>query len=120
MKLLPTVYHSVSEVIRANADSETADEIISAINARVLVSALNLLRVKAGITQAEVAEGMGCQHAKVSKLERGQDATLSLGDVVAYSRAIGKGIKLVIGDGEGLTVEIEGRVEPTDQERVRN
>jgi Helix-turn-helix domain len=119
LNIIPVAYNSVSELIRATMDPEIADEFDARQGARELVRSLALLRMGQGITQAELAIKMECGQTKVSKMERSQDANLNLGDVVAFARALGKAVKLVIGDGEGLVVEVEGRPEAPNRKRVQ-
>jgi transcriptional regulator with XRE-family HTH domain len=119
MTLIPVVYYSVRDMLRGTLDPEDAADTIAYLDARLLVNKLVLLRITQGMTQAEVAERMGCQQAKVSKMERSEDANLGLGDVVAFAKALGKGVKLTIGEGEGLAIEVEGKIEATERKRVR-
>jgi transcriptional regulator with XRE-family HTH domain len=119
MKLIPVAYNSVRDMLKGTLDPEDSDRTIAYLDARELVRSLIVLRIGQGVTQVEIAGRMGCGQAKISKLERSQDADLGLGDVVAFAKALGKGVKLVIGEGEGLTIEVEGRPEVADRKRVR-
>jgi transcriptional regulator with XRE-family HTH domain len=106
-------------MLRATLDPEEVDRVVSQLDARELVRSLIILRMTQGLTQGELAARMACGQTKVSKIERSQDSDLGLGDIVAFARALDKGVKLVIGQGEGLTIDVEGRPEVTDRERVR-
>jgi predicted XRE-type DNA-binding protein len=119
LKIDPQSFNSVQDMLRATLDPEDADRIVSRIDARELVRSLVVLRMTQGLTQGELAARMDCGQTKVSKIERSQDADLGLGDIVAFARALGKGVRLVIGQGDGLTIEVEGRPEATGRKRVR-
>jgi predicted XRE-type DNA-binding protein len=119
LKFDPQTFTSVQDMLRATLDPEDAAPIVAQIDARELVRSLMVLRMTLGLTQGELAANMECSQAKVSKMERAQDADLGLGDIVAFARALGKGVRLVIGQGDGLTIEVEGRPEATGRKRVR-
>lgn len=53
-------------------------------------------RVRAGLTQSQVAEKMKCTQSRISKLECSQDADLSLGEVREYAAAVGLKLKMTI------------------------
>ena len=52
-----------------------------------LTTALAVARTKAGITQTQMAEHLGCTQSAVSKLEAGTDGALTLSQILAYSKA---------------------------------
>lgn len=102
-------YTSVAAMVRATVDDPGfADEFEQRSADRRLVRALAALRASQQLTQAEIALRMGCTQAKVSKLESSDDADLSVGDVLAYARAVGHNVRIVIGPSSGLQVEIQG------------
>jgi transcriptional regulator with XRE-family HTH domain len=120
MKILPKSYGSVKELVRATLSPEFADYFEAYVAERELVTSLERLRISKGITQAEIAALMGCGQAKVSKLERSMDADLKLGDVIAYAKALGMGIRLAVEAGTtGFVVEAKGRPKETGRKRVR-
>lgn len=54
-----------------------------------LVRCLIGMRAQAGLSQAEVAKRMKCSQSRVSKIEHGFDEDLSIGDLQAYTSAVG-------------------------------
>lgn len=54
-----------------------------------IIDRLMLERVRAGLTQAELARRLGTSQSWVSKLEASEDADLTLGDIERYSAALG-------------------------------
>lgn len=66
------------------------------VEAARIVTELLALRTERGMMQAEVAKRMGCGQAKISKLEAGTDAQLSVGELCAYLKALGISARLVI------------------------
>jgi predicted XRE-type DNA-binding protein len=118
MTISPVAFNGVRDMLRATLDPEDSAEIIARLDARNLGQALMIARMMRQITQAEMAEKLGCTQSKVSKLERGRDVDHLLGDLVAFAGAVGKRIRLVLEDGEGLAVEVQGRPEATGRKRV--
>lgn len=57
---------------------------------------LVLGRVRAGLTQGQVAEKMKCTQSRISKLEASLDADLSLGEVREYAAAVGLSLSVAI------------------------
>ncbi|GEM_PF-710827 len=66
------------------------------VEAARIVTELLALRTERGMMQAEVAKRMGCGQAKISKLEAGTDAQLSVSELCAYLKALGISARLVI------------------------
>lgn len=64
-------------------------EVEENISKTKLVSALEEIRVRKGMTQKDVATKMGISVSKVSRFEASEDADLRIGDVKAYMQAIG-------------------------------
>ena len=64
-------------------------EVEENISKTKLVSALEEIRVRKGMTQKDVAAKMGISVSKVSRFEASEDADLRIGDVKAYMQAIG-------------------------------
>ena len=54
-----------------------------------LVRCLISMRAKAGLTQSEVAQKMKCSQSRVSKIEHGLDDDISIGELDAYTKAVG-------------------------------
>lgn len=70
-------------------DPAMADRVRAHAAACQLVTMLMNLRLARGMTQTDIARRMNVSPSKVSKLEASNDASLRLGDIVAYVRAIG-------------------------------
>jgi len=64
----------------------------------VVVSHLLSLRVSKGRTQEQVAQSMGCDASKISRLEAGTDEGLKWMDIVGYSQAVGVDFRLAFED----------------------
>lgn len=64
------------------------------IQLSTVVSHLLSLRVGKGLTQEEVAQTMGCDASKISRLEAGTDENLKWMDMVRYSDAVGVDMRL--------------------------
>ncbi|WP_417733991.1 helix-turn-helix domain-containing protein [Rosistilla oblonga] len=58
------------------------------IQSRELVTSLIVLRHRAELTQAELAEKMGCTQSAISKLESSDDDSLRIGDLKSYLSAV--------------------------------
>ncbi len=63
-----------------------------------LVTCLLERRISKGKTQEQVAETMGCDSSKISRMESGNDATLKWRDIVAYLNSLGIGLTLCFED----------------------
>ena len=55
------------------------------------------MRTRAGLTQAQIAERIGCTQSRISKLEGSVDRDLSLGEIFDYVKATGSQISIGIG-----------------------
>ncbi len=64
------------------------------IQLSTVVTHLLALRVGKGLTQEQVAQSMGCDASKVSRLEAGTDEGLRWMDMVRYSDAVGVDFRL--------------------------
>jgi predicted XRE-type DNA-binding protein len=87
LKFTGKAYTGVTEMIR-DTDPELAEEFESYLSQRKLVECLNVLRCTKGVSQAEIAERMGCGQSKVSKIEAAVDLDLNFGDIVHYTHAL--------------------------------
>ncbi len=66
-------------------------------NSRLITTLLNL-RLQKGMTQKQIAEFMGCDSSKISKMESGNDLNLKWADIVQYLSAMHMRINLNIED----------------------
>ena len=88
-------YSKVSELVEATASPEFARAFEEHVAARQIVQKLQLMRVHHGLSQADMAERLGCTQSRISKLESGTDAALSISDILGYASATGYSIQLV-------------------------
>jgi transcriptional regulator with XRE-family HTH domain len=95
MKVVGT-YQSVSQMVRETCDGAFADEFDRRLRARTIVKELMVLRARRGLSQADVAEKMGCTQSRISKLESSEDSSLTLGDLARYASAVGFGVGVVL------------------------
>ena len=63
-----------------------------------MVSTLLQLRIQKGKTQKQVAEYMGCDPSKISKLEAGNDLQLRWIDIIGYLSALGVRVNILFED----------------------
>ena len=103
-------YASVIEALRDifPEDSEFIDSIEQQRVARRVVRNLEYMRLVQNVSQAEVAQVLGCQQARVSKIESGYDADLTLRILEGYAIATGFELELTFrGEGRTLVDDIE-------------
>jgi transcriptional regulator with XRE-family HTH domain len=86
-----TGFSTVTELAKAAFDDDPAlaEEVEAELSARQVVRALFAMRSARGVSQADIASQLKCSQSRVSKIENGVDAELSLGELEAYSRALG-------------------------------
>ena len=95
MRVVGKKYASVSELVRDTSDSEIADEFDQYQADRKLVNCLTVMRcAHHGVSQMELAERMGCNQSKVSKMETSADVDLNFGDVISYARSLKQSIRM--------------------------
>ena len=83
-------YSSVAEMARNLSEDKALGERLSKnIRDRVLVDVLMGLRTRRGMSQSDIAAKMDCTQSKISKLESDKDDDLRLGDLRAYTEALG-------------------------------
>ena len=63
-----------------------------------LVNHLLQLRIEKGISQKELANRIGCDPSKISRLEAGNDLQLKMGDVMQYLSALNVKMNMVFED----------------------
>lgn len=90
-----TQYDSVVDMIRDIEGDAEADELKEAIAGRSLATLLFRMRNRRGMTQAEIADKMGCTQSAVSKLEHSDNRRLTVGDLGAYADALGLKLSLL-------------------------
>jgi len=88
-------YRSVSEMVRElSDDQEFADRFDREAAKRSLAQKLFSMRCAYGITQAEMAKQLGCTQGRISKLEHSPYDAIKVGDLMAYAKAVGRGISI--------------------------
>ncbi len=100
-------YKSVGQMVRETADGAFAKAFEERLRDRRIVKDLMVLRAGRGLTQADVAEKMGCTQSRISKLESARDVDLTLGDLARYASAVGFRLGVVLEPRETTAV---GRV----------
>lgn len=93
-----TRYSSFEAMLAGSEVSETVkDKVRHALAENRVTSQLTKLRVKAGLTQDELAAKMGKTQSAVSKLESGPDEGVTIAEIKAYSEATGQRIGIMFG-----------------------
>lgn len=85
-------------------DPALQNEVEEQITRRSLVHALVFTRNNYGITQAQVAERLGCRQSRISKLENGYDDDLRVRDIRAYAQAIDANVVISLEPGANPAV----------------
>ena len=69
-------------------DDAVKSEVEEEVENSRIVNKLLQLRASKGVTQRELAERMGCDPSKISRMEAGNDLQLKMGDVLQYLSAL--------------------------------
>lgn len=88
-------YSSVSNLVASLASDALAADFKDRVSERKVVKALQAMRVAKNITQTQVAEALQSRQSRVSKIEHGDDASITLGEVEAYARALSCDVNIV-------------------------
>jgi len=92
-------YSSVSDLVKdSSADKAFAAELKEELQSRQISKALFAMRCRADLTQSDIAKKMNCSQGKVSKIEKSTDMQLSIGDIAAYSSAVGMRLEIGFSD----------------------
>ena len=89
-KAKKTGFNSVADLAR-NAfkdDASLVGELEEELASRQVVRALFAMRSARNVSQAEIAAQLKCTQSRVSKIENGIDADLSVGELEAYARVL--------------------------------
>ncbi|MBL4883694.1 MAG: helix-turn-helix transcriptional regulator [Planctomycetaceae bacterium] len=84
--ILQGEFASVSQLVDSFGDEELSSAVNERIYSRQLISRLIVMRAKANVSQQDIADAMGCSQSRVSKLERGIDDNITVGDLGIYLR----------------------------------
>ncbi len=96
---MKTKFNNVADAAaQLAADQGMVEEVGRAIADNSLVSVLLTMRVKKGLTQDQIAEAMGCDPSKVSRLESGSDCQLRWMDIIGYARALKLDMSVIFDD----------------------
>lgn len=89
-KAKKTGYSSVADLARNAFKDDTGfvEELEEELSSRQVVRALFAMRSARNVSQAEIAAQLKCTQSKVSKIENGVDADLSVGELEAYAKAL--------------------------------
>jgi transcriptional regulator with XRE-family HTH domain len=98
----------VSEMVRGLSEDPTyADEFEQRLARRQLVKSLAVLRARAGLSQEELAERLGCTKKKIAGLEASEDADIRFGELVDYVEAVGHEMRiLLVPTGQMIAEEV--------------
>lgn len=109
---MATRSHSVAEMAAATLGDPSAKERVERMIAdRRLIEHLVLFRHIKKITQKQVADHMGCDTSKISKMEAGFDHNLKFGDIIGYLSAMKMGFGVTLTDPSSpLADRIKGHV----------
>lgn len=90
---------SVAEIAASlSGDNKFKDIVDHEIMYSKMVSTLIRLRVQKGVTQKHIAEYMGCDPTKISKLEAGNDLPLKWMDIIGYLSALNVSVSILFED----------------------
>ncbi|QSH40831.1 helix-turn-helix transcriptional regulator [Lentisphaerota bacterium ZTH] len=73
-------------------DSKITEGVQKKVEETKIVHELVKQRIRAGKTQADIAESWGCDPATISRFEDKKDDDIKLGDLARYCNAIGTGV----------------------------
>lgn len=100
---MSTTFDNVADAAAELAgDPKVKTRVRGEIHRNQLVTLLIQMRVEQGLTQEKVAESMGCNASKVSRLESGNDHQLKWVDILGYVEAVGAQMSICF-DNESLS-----------------
>jgi predicted XRE-type DNA-binding protein len=94
--------NSLKEMIQRTRSGKDAKRSIDRIESLTLAQNLKIMRIRAGLSQAELAVKMGVNQPKVARLEKTAFNDFKIGDVDAYAKAVGHHLELGVGTEIGL------------------
>jgi len=94
---LSRTYATVDQMLRSTGYRRVAEAVKALSRQSHLVDQLIVARVKAGLTQAQLAERLKCSQSRISKLEDSQDDDLTLREIREYAAAVGLKVKVTVG-----------------------
>ncbi len=82
-------YSSLDELIKRNLGSRWLKRMNQRLKHTEVVDQLVLARLRAGLSQTDLAARMKCTQSRISKIEDSLDAQLNLKDIYEYAGAVG-------------------------------
>jgi transcriptional regulator with XRE-family HTH domain len=94
-----TKFNNVADAAAQLAENPAIGaDVKNAVLCTGIVSILLQMRVAKGLTQEDVANSMGCDPSKISRLESGNDRQLRWMDIVGYTRALKVDMSVIFDD----------------------
>lgn len=91
-------YASVAQMLRGEGVSKEVRDRVEELGKETRITRkLACMRTMAGLTQAQMAEQIGCSQSCISKWESESDAELTIGVISEYCRVTGQRIGLLVG-----------------------
>ena len=82
-------FSSVTKMVESISGGDSfASELKKRISDRKIVKLLQAMRLRHDIQQSRIADELKCGQSRISKIESGDDASLSLGEVEAYAKVL--------------------------------
>ncbi len=101
-------YKSVRDIAKGLTESPQVLKDFDAKQERTkLVRTLISMRVKASLTQSELAKKLTCTQSKISKLESSEDSNISVQDIINYSVATSFNVSLEFGRPSTLVEKVK-------------
>jgi ribosome-binding protein aMBF1 (putative translation factor) len=82
-------YSSVDEMVKNTLGTRWLKRMKQRLKHTEVVDQLVLARLRAGLSQTDLAARMKCTQSRISKIEDSLDAQLSLKDIYEYAGAVG-------------------------------
>jgi ribosome-binding protein aMBF1 (putative translation factor) len=88
-KLKFRTYSSVDEMVKRTLGNRWLKRMKRRLKHTEVVDQLVLARLRAGLSQTDLAERLNCTQSRISKIEDSLDVELSLKDIYDYAGAVG-------------------------------
>jgi ribosome-binding protein aMBF1 (putative translation factor) len=95
-------YSSVDEMVKLTLGSRWLKRMNQRLKHTEVVDQLVLARLRAGLSQTDLAARMKCTQSRVSKIEDSMDVQLSLKDIYEYTKAVGVECEFVLKGARAL------------------
>jgi transcriptional regulator with XRE-family HTH domain len=91
-------YSNVAELLKGEGAPATSIKRVQALSGKTRVAQqLVQIRIREGLTQAELAKKIGCTQSRISKIEAGHDEDITLGIIRDYVKATNGRISISCG-----------------------